>query len=165
MLKCLIIPLVIPSIIVAVGSLELSVTGKIGVRCPEFCWHLGRSGRNLFLKNNFIYLQFSVSQFTWQIWQTNNSIKSNKPHRITKKVWMLRLGLKKSLLSPRFKLMAQAMAQCTDVQSRVWYHSVIQAAQEVGNLFGLTHTYCIQIVYIVTCNHTGFMCGFTYTHS
>ena len=33
-----------------------------------------------------VYLKFSTSQFTWQIWQTNNSIKSNQPHRIMKKV-------------------------------------------------------------------------------
>ena len=30
-------------------------------------------------KNQFLFFQFSVSQFTWQIWLTNNSIKSNKP--------------------------------------------------------------------------------------
>ena len=40
---------------------------------------------------------------------------------------MLCLGLKKSLSSPRLKLTAQGMAQCTDDQSRVWYHSAIQA--------------------------------------
>ena len=39
---------------------------------------------------------------------------------------MLRLGPKKSLLSLRLKLMAQGMAQCTDIQGRVWYHSAIQ---------------------------------------
>ena len=32
MLRCVIIPLVIPSLIVAVGSLKLSMTGKIGAR-------------------------------------------------------------------------------------------------------------------------------------
>jgi len=32
MLKCLIIPLVVPSLIVSVGSLKLSMTGKIGIR-------------------------------------------------------------------------------------------------------------------------------------
>ena len=40
---------------------------------------------------------------------------------------MLCLGPNKSLSSPRLKLMAQGMAQYTDVQSRVWYHSAIQA--------------------------------------
>ena len=34
-----------------------------------------------------------------------------------KKAKMLCLGLKKSLLSPRSKLTAQGMAQCTDDQS------------------------------------------------
>ena len=42
------------------------------------------------------------------------------------KALMLCLGPKKSLLSPRLKLMAQDMAQCTDDQSQVWYHSAIQ---------------------------------------
>ena len=36
-----------------------------------------------------------------------------------KKVQMLCLGLKKNLSSPRLKLMAQGMAQGTDVQSLV----------------------------------------------
>ena len=40
---------------------------------------------------------------------------------------MLCMGLEKSLLSPRLKLIAQGMAQCTDDQSQVWYHSAIQA--------------------------------------
>ena len=39
---------------------------------------------------------------------------------------MLCLGPKKSLLSLRLKLMAQGMAQHTNDQSRVWYHSAIQ---------------------------------------
>ena len=43
---------------------------------------------------------------------------------------MLCLGRKKSLSSPRLQLMAQGMAQCTDDQSRVWYHSAIQAPHE-----------------------------------
>ena len=38
-----------------------------------------------FLKINFFYFQFSASQFTWQIWQTNNSIESNKSNRIMNK--------------------------------------------------------------------------------
>ena len=38
-----------------------------------------------FQKINFFYFQFSVSQFTWQIWHTNNSIKSNKLNRIMRK--------------------------------------------------------------------------------
>ena len=42
--------------------------------------------QDLFVEINFVYFQFSVSQFTWQIWQTNNSFKSNKPNRIMKKV-------------------------------------------------------------------------------
>ena len=49
-----------------------------------------------------------------------------------KKVQMLCLGPKKSLSSPRLKLMAQGMVQCTKDQSRVWYHSAIQAPQK-GN--------------------------------
>ena len=40
---------------------------------------------------------------------------------------MLCLGLKKSLSSPRLKLTAQGMAQCTNDQSLVWYHSAIRA--------------------------------------
>jgi Na+/H+-dicarboxylate symporter len=36
LLQCLIIPLVIPSLIVAVGSLDLSLTGKIGARCLSY---------------------------------------------------------------------------------------------------------------------------------
>ena len=40
---------------------------------------------------------------------------------------MLCLGLKKSLSSPRLELMAQGMAECIDDQSKVWYHSAIQA--------------------------------------
>ena len=40
-----------------------------------------------FLKNiYFVYFQFSVSRFPWQIWQINISIKSNKPSRIMRKV-------------------------------------------------------------------------------
>ena len=38
-----------------------------------------------FFKKNFFYFQFSASQFTWQIWQTNNSIESNKSNRIMNK--------------------------------------------------------------------------------
>ena len=38
-------------------------------------------------KINFFHFQFSASQFTWQIWQTNNSIKSNKPNRIMNKAF------------------------------------------------------------------------------
>ena len=34
----------------------------------------------------YFFSLFSVSQFTWQIWQTNNSIKSNKPNKVMKKV-------------------------------------------------------------------------------
>ena len=44
---------------------------------------------------------------------------------------MLCLGPKKSLLSPRLKLMAQGMVQRTDDQSQVWYHSAIQAPQQI----------------------------------
>ena len=40
---------------------------------------------------------------------------------------MLCLGPKKSLSSLRLKLLAQGMAQRTDDQSQVWYHSAIQA--------------------------------------
>ena len=47
---------------------------------------------------------------------------------------MLCLGLKKSLLSPRLKLTAQGMAQPTDDQSWVWYHSAIQAPLCFKNL-------------------------------
>ena len=36
---------------------------------------------------------------------------------------MLCLGLLKSLSSPRLKLTAQGMAQHTNVQSQLWYHS------------------------------------------
>ena len=43
-----------------------------------------------------------------------------------KKVQMLCLGPKKSLSSPRLKLMAQGMVQHTDDQSQVWYHSGAQ---------------------------------------
>ena len=57
-------------------------------------------------KINFFYFQFSVSQFTWQIWQTNNSIKRNKPNRIMNNVLMLCLGPKKSLSSLRLELTA-----------------------------------------------------------
>ena len=74
---------------------------------------------------NFFYFQFYVSQFTWQIWRTNNSYKSNKPNRIMNKA--LCLGLKKSLSSPRLILTAQGMVQCTDDKSRVWYHWANQA--------------------------------------
>ena len=42
---------------------------------------------------------------------------------------MLYLGMKKSFSSPRLKLTAQGMAQCTNDKSRVWYHSAIQAPQ------------------------------------
>ena len=35
-----------------------------------------------------------------------------------------------SLSSPRLQLTAQGMAQCTDDQSLVWYHSAIQAPQK-----------------------------------
>ena len=37
----------------------------------------------LTILNFFVYFQFSVSQITWQIWQTNNHIKSTKPNRIS----------------------------------------------------------------------------------
>ena len=57
---------------------------------------------------NFVYLKLSVSQFTWHIWQTNNSIKSKKPNRIMKKAQKLCLGQKKSFSSPRLELTAQA---------------------------------------------------------
>ena len=40
---------------------------------------------------------------------------------------MLCLGLKKSLSPPRLKYTAQGIAQPINVQSRVWYHSAIQA--------------------------------------
>ena len=43
------------------------------------------------------------------------------------KALMLCLGPIKSFLSPWLELMAQGMVQCTDDQSRVWYHSAIQA--------------------------------------
>ena len=36
------------------------------------------------------------------------------------------LGPKKSLSSLRLELMSQGIAQHTNVQSRVWYHSAIQ---------------------------------------
>ena len=39
---------------------------------------------------------------------------------------MMFLGPKKSLSSPRLKLMALGMAQHTYAQSQVWYHSAIQ---------------------------------------
>ena len=42
---------------------------------------------------------------------------------------MLCLGLKKSLSSPRLKIKAQGIAQCTNVQSQVWYHLAIQVPQ------------------------------------
>ena len=54
---------------------------------------------------------------------------------------MLWKGLEKSLLSLRLKLMAQAMAQCNDDQSWVWYPSAIQVALKsnrhwyIGNSF------------------------------
>ena len=85
-----------------------------------------------FLKINLIYFQFSVSQFAWQIWQTNNSIKSYKPNRIMKKAKKLCLGLKKSLSSPRLDLTAQGMVQHTDDQNRLWYHSAIQAPKKIA---------------------------------
>ena len=44
---------------------------------------------------------------------------------------MLCLGPKKSLSSPRLKLTAQGMAQCTNNQSQMWHHSAIQAPQAV----------------------------------
>ena len=44
---------------------------------------------------------------------------------------MLCLGPKKSLMSPRLELTAQGMAQCTNDQSQVRYHSAIQAPQVV----------------------------------
>ena len=47
---------------------------------------------------------------------------------------MLCLGLKKSLSSPRLKLKAQGMPQCTDDQSQVWYHSAIQAPHFSGKV-------------------------------
>ena len=52
-------------------------------------------GLLFFIKINFVYFQFSVSQFTWQLWQTNNSVKSNRPNKIMKKGLMLWLGPKK----------------------------------------------------------------------
>ena len=79
------------------------------------------------IKINFFCFQFSVSPFTWQIWQTNNSIESYKPNRIMNKALMLCLGPTKSLSSLRLELTAQGMVQCTDDQSRVWYHSAMQA--------------------------------------
>ena len=45
---------------------------------------------------------------------------------------MLRLGPKKSLLSLRLELMFQDMAQHTDDQSQVWYHSAIQTPQHLS---------------------------------
>ena len=54
-------------------------------------------GLLFFIKINFVYFQFSVSQFTWQLWQTNNSVKSNRPNKIMKKGLMLWLGPKKNL--------------------------------------------------------------------
>ena len=78
---------------------------------------------DVYLKIIFFYFQFSVSQFTWQIWKTNKSFKSN---RIMKKAYMLCLGLKKSLSSPRLELTAQGMVQHTNDQSRVRYHSATQ---------------------------------------
>ena len=44
------------------------------------------------------------------------------------------LGSKKSMFSPRLKLTAQGMAQYTDDQSQVWYHSAIQAPQKCKGL-------------------------------
>ena len=46
---------------------------------------LGKQDKVHFLKINLVYFQFSDSQFSWQIWQTNNGIKSNKPNRIKEK--------------------------------------------------------------------------------
>ena len=43
-----------------------------------------------------------------------------------KKAYMLCLGLKKSLSSPRLELTAQGMVQHTNDQSRVRYHSATQ---------------------------------------
>ena len=82
----------------------------------------------IFLKKKLIYFQFSVSQFTWQIWQTNNSFESNKPNRIMKKVYMMCLGLKKNLSSSRLELTAQTNAHHIKDQSHLWYHSAIQVA-------------------------------------
>ena len=45
--------------------------------------------------------------------------KFDKPNGIMNKAHMLCLGPKKSLLSPRLKLSAQVMAQCTDDQRQV----------------------------------------------
>ena len=42
-----------------------------------------------FFQIKFDYFKFSVSQFTWQIWQTINSIKSNKPNRIEESIDVL----------------------------------------------------------------------------
>ena len=36
----------------------------------------------------FVYFPFSFLQSTWQMWQTNNSIESNKPSRFMKKAWV-----------------------------------------------------------------------------
>ena len=43
-----------------------------------------------------------------------------------KKVYMLCLGPKKSLSSQMLELTTQGMAQHTNDQSQVWYHSAIQ---------------------------------------
>ena len=58
-------------------------------------------------------------------WQTNINLRSNKPNRIMKKVYMLCLGPIKSLLSLNCKLTAQGMVLHTDVQSEVSYLSAI----------------------------------------
>ena len=85
---------------------------------------------NFSFSNKFFYFQFSVSQFTWQIWQTKNSIETNKPNIIMKKALMLCLSPKKRL-SPRLELTAQDVVHHIVDQSRVWYHSAIQAPQKL----------------------------------
>ena len=63
----------------------------------------------------FLFFKFSVLQFKWKISQTNNSIKSNKPNRITKK-HNVELGSKKEFVFTGHKLMAEGMAQCAKCQ-------------------------------------------------
>ena len=47
---------------------------------------------------------------------------------------MFYLGLKMNLLSPSLKLMAQGMAQQTNIQSPGWYHSAIHVPLRKDNL-------------------------------
>ena len=62
-------------------SSRVKVGHHIGLR---YFWHtIGLVQGIVIIKINFFYFQFSVSQFTWQIWQTNqtNQIESWIKHR------------------------------------------------------------------------------------